>query len=66
VLLVLRSAIAALLFVPLFAVPRLQRNELVRLHHWKKRNRLTPLNIDKRQTQDRRKGKQDRRIPDVE
>ena len=28
---------------------RLQRNELARLYHWKQRNRLAPLNIDKRQ-----------------
>ena len=28
---------------------RLQRNELARLYHWKQRNRLPPLNLDKRQ-----------------
>ena len=28
---------------------RLQRNELARLYHWKQRNRLAPLNIDKRE-----------------
>ena len=28
---------------------RLQRNELARLYHWKQRNRLVPLNINKRQ-----------------
>jgi len=28
---------------------RLRRNELARLYHWKQRNLLTPLNIDKRQ-----------------
>jgi len=27
---------------------RLQRNELARLYHWKRRNRLAPLNIEKR------------------
>ena len=27
---------------------RLQRNELARLYHWKQRNQLAPLNIDKR------------------
>ena len=28
---------------------RLQRNELARFYHWKQRNRLAPLNVDKRQ-----------------
>jgi hypothetical protein len=28
---------------------RLQRNELARLYHWKQRNQLLPLNIDKRE-----------------
>ena len=28
---------------------RLQRNALARLYHWKQRNRLPPLNLDKRQ-----------------
>jgi hypothetical protein len=28
---------------------RLQRNELARLYHWKQRNQLAPLNIDKRE-----------------
>ncbi len=28
---------------------RLRRNELARLYHWKQRNRLAPLNINKRQ-----------------
>ena len=28
---------------------RLQRNELARFYHWKQRNRLPPLNFDKRQ-----------------
>ena len=28
---------------------RLQRNELARLYHWKQRNQLPPLNLDKRQ-----------------
>lgn len=28
---------------------RLQRNELARLYHWKHRNQLAPLNIDKRE-----------------
>jgi len=27
---------------------RLQRNELARFSHWKQRNRLPPLNLDKR------------------
>ena len=27
---------------------RLQRNELARFYHWKQRNRLPPLNLDKR------------------
>jgi hypothetical protein len=27
---------------------RLQRNELARFYHWKHRNRLPPLNLDKR------------------
>jgi hypothetical protein len=28
---------------------RLQRNELARFYHWQQRNRLPPLNLDKRQ-----------------
>ncbi|MGD9855359.1 MAG: IS701 family transposase [Planctomycetaceae bacterium] len=28
---------------------RLERNELARLYHWKRRNRLAPLNVNKRQ-----------------
>lgn len=28
---------------------RLPRNELARLYHWKRRNRLAPLNICKRE-----------------
>ena len=28
---------------------RLQRNELARLYHWKQRNLLVPLHIDKRE-----------------
>ncbi len=28
---------------------RLERNELARLYHWEQRNRLPPLNLDKRQ-----------------
>ncbi len=28
---------------------RLKRNELARLYHWKQRNLLAPLNINKRQ-----------------
>jgi hypothetical protein len=27
----------------------LQRNELARFYHWQQRNRLPPLNLDKRQ-----------------
>ena len=27
---------------------RLQRNELARFYHWKQRNQLPPLNLDKR------------------
>ena len=27
---------------------RLRRNELARFYHWKQRNRLPPLNLDKR------------------
>jgi hypothetical protein len=27
---------------------RLQRNELARLYHWKQRNLLAPLNVEKR------------------